>query len=151
MLTTVKRSYWYVYLFVLSTETIFSGDSGYPQRPWLMTPILNAVRGSREELYTIKHVQARGCIERCYGLLKARWRCLLKDRVLHYHPNVASKITMACCVLHNMFLPPLQPRLVALDNGDDITMQASTSTTVGSQNELIQGRAMLSCLLNRLQ
>ncbi|KAJ8720629.1 hypothetical protein PYW08_006094 [Mythimna loreyi] len=80
------------------------GDSGYPQRPWLMTPILNAVQGSREERYTERHVQARNCIERCFGLLKARWRCLLKDRVLHYHPHVASNIIMACCVLHNIAL-----------------------------------------------
>ncbi|KAL4706732.1 hypothetical protein ACJJTC_014487 [Scirpophaga incertulas] len=30
------------------------GDSGYPQRPWLMTPILNAEPGSQEELYIYK-------------------------------------------------------------------------------------------------
>ncbi|XP_046976572.1 putative nuclease HARBI1 [Vanessa cardui] len=131
------------------------GDSGYPQRPWLMTPILNAVEGSREHRYTQLHVQARNCIERCFGLLKARWRCLLRDRVLHYHPRVASKITMACCVLHNIALqaglPPPQPLPAALDNGDDTLMQDPTSTVfVGSQSEVIQGRAMLSCLLNRI-
>ncbi|CAG5045205.1 unnamed protein product, partial [Parnassius apollo] len=81
---------------------MIAGDSGYSQRPWIMTPILNAPQGSREELYTTRHVQARTCIERCFGLLKTRWRCLLRDRVLHYHPTVASKITLACCVLHNI-------------------------------------------------
>ncbi|KAL4720306.1 hypothetical protein ACJJTC_013560 [Scirpophaga incertulas] len=35
------------------------GDFGHPQRPWLMTPILNAEPGSQEELYTRRHVQAR--------------------------------------------------------------------------------------------
>ncbi|XP_045506495.1 putative nuclease HARBI1 [Colias croceus] len=53
------------------------GDSGYPQRPWLMTPILNAIPGSVEDTYTQRHVQARNCIECCFGLLKSRWRCLL--------------------------------------------------------------------------
>ncbi|CAG4984828.1 unnamed protein product [Parnassius apollo] len=52
------------------------GDSGYPQRPWLMTPILNAVPGSVEDTYTQRHVQARNCIERCFGLLKSHWRDL---------------------------------------------------------------------------
>ncbi|CAB3222835.1 unnamed protein product [Arctia plantaginis] len=131
------------------------GDSGYPQRPWLMTPILNAVGGSREERYTQKHVQACNCIERSFGLLKARWRCLLRDRALHYHPHVASSITMACCVLHNIALqaglPPPQPHPAAHDNGDDITMQDPTpAATVGNQSEVLQGRAMLTSLLNRL-
>ncbi|CAG4992911.1 unnamed protein product [Colias eurytheme] len=58
------------------------GDSGYPQRPWP----LNAIPGSVEDTYTQRHVQARNCIERCFGLLKSRWRCLLRHRTLHYHP-----------------------------------------------------------------
>ena len=33
-----------------------------------------------------------------------RFRCLLKDRVLHYAPEYATKIIMACVVLHNMCL-----------------------------------------------
>lgn len=137
-------------------EIHFSGDSGYPRRPWLMTPILNAAQGSREELYTQRHVQARNCIERCFGLLKERWRCLLKDRVLHYHPSVASKIITACCVLHNMSLTPHLQLSISTDNGDDNinatqTSTASTSITTNSQNDLIQGRAMLNCLISNLQ
>lgn len=121
-----------------------------------MTPILNAVQGTREELYTQRHIQARNCIERCFGLLKSRWRCLLRDRVLHYQPHVASKITMACCVLHNKALkarlPPPPPHSLpaAHEDSDDDTLLASTST-VNFQSELIQGRAMLTCLLSRLQ
>lgn len=30
------------------------------------------------------------------------YRCLLKDRVLHYRPKTASKIILACAVLHNL-------------------------------------------------
>lgn len=120
-----------------------------------MTPILNAPQSTMEELYTQRHVQARNCIERCFGLLKARWRCLLKHRVLHYHPLIASNIIMACCVLQNKALkanlpPPHSLPAAHEDNDEDnITLQASTST-VNTQSELIQGRAMLSCLLNRL-
>lgn len=31
-----------------------------------------------------------------------RFRCLLKHRVLHYAPTVASKIINSCTILHNM-------------------------------------------------
>lgn len=47
-------------------------------------------------------MSCRALIERCNGLLKMRFRCLLKHRVLHYTPQMACKITNACAVLHNM-------------------------------------------------
>lgn len=128
----------------------FSGDSGYPLRPWLLTPILDAVPGSREEIYTRRHIQARNCIERCFGLLKSRWRCLLRHRTLHYHPVKAGKIVLACSVLHNMAveanLPP-PPLLEVEDSFNAIENVIS----VGSQNELIRGRATLHNLLLRLE
>lgn len=46
-------------------------------------------------------MSCRALIERCNGLLKMRFRCLLKHRVLHYTPQVACKIINACAVLHN--------------------------------------------------
>ncbi|KAK3911221.1 Putative nuclease [Frankliniella fusca] len=78
------------------------GDSAYPREPWLLTPIVGAPPGSPEEYYTELHCKARNCVERCYGVLKGRFRCLLKDRVLHYRPAKAGRIVKACCVLHNM-------------------------------------------------
>lgn len=48
------------------------------------------------------HKKTRSIIERCNGLLKSRFRCLLKHRVLHYSPTTASRIINACVVLHNM-------------------------------------------------
>ncbi|XP_060809930.1 putative nuclease HARBI1 [Amyelois transitella] len=60
------------------------GDSGYPLRATLMTPIENALPGSPEAHYTSLHV------------------CLLADRRLHYSPEKAARITNACCVLHNI-------------------------------------------------
>ena len=33
-----------------------TGDSGYPQWPWLLTPILNAVENSREHIYMQRHM-----------------------------------------------------------------------------------------------
>ncbi|XP_026745433.1 putative nuclease HARBI1 [Trichoplusia ni] len=130
------------------------GDSGYPQRPWLMTPILNCEPGSQEDTYTRRHVQARSRIERCFGLLKARWRCMLRHRVLHYHPEMASKITNACCVLHNIALhasipPPSDMPAGSLEGSEDDAVHHSTSIN-DNQNELIRGRAMRSRLVSRM-
>ncbi|KAG6456669.1 hypothetical protein O3G_MSEX009869 [Manduca sexta] len=52
-------------------ETVWLlGDSGYPQQPWLMTPILDAAPNSLESNYNTKHMQARVVIENTFGRLK---------------------------------------------------------------------------------
>lgn len=79
-----------------------TGDSGYALRPWLMTPVLNAEPNSPEDRYNIAHRQIRSLIERTNGLLKMRFRCLLKHRTLHYKPDTASRIINSCAILHNM-------------------------------------------------
>ncbi|XP_013188477.2 putative nuclease HARBI1 [Amyelois transitella] len=85
-----------------SEATWLLGDSGYSQRRTMMTPILDAEPVTPEAYYTQKHVKARNVIERTIGLLKARFRCLLCHRVLHYQPQVAGFITNACVILHNI-------------------------------------------------
>ncbi|XP_060858749.1 putative nuclease HARBI1 [Metopolophium dirhodum] len=77
------------------------GDSGYPLRQWLLTPITNPTTNP-EKYYNQKQMSTRSLIERCNGVLKMRFRCLLKDRTLHYKPEKASSIINACIVLHNM-------------------------------------------------
>lgn len=67
-----------------------------------MTPILGATSGTPEAEYNEKHLKARVVIENTFGRLKNRWRCLNKDRVLHYKPLKCARIIQACCVLHNM-------------------------------------------------
>lgn len=78
-----------------------AGDSGYAQRPWMMTPILGAEPNTPEEYYTRRHCSTRNVVERCFGILKTRFRCLLAHRVMHYDPLKAGKIVNACVVLHN--------------------------------------------------
>nr|CAI5867917.1 unnamed protein product [Callosobruchus analis] len=76
------------------------GDSGYPQEPWLMTPILNPVARNPESRYTEAHIQARNCVERCIGVLKGGFLCLSK--ILRYSPQKVGNITNACAILHNL-------------------------------------------------
>lgn len=78
------------------------GDSGYGQEPWLLTPYANFEEGSPEERYNMIHKRARNVIERTNGILKSRFRCLLRHRVLNYHPAKAAYIIYSCAVLHNI-------------------------------------------------
>lgn len=72
-------------------------------RPWLMTPLREElVENTPQWRFDRTFKRARSTIERCNGVWKGRFRCLLKDRTLHYHPVKASKIAKACAVLHNM-------------------------------------------------
>ncbi|KAF9422083.1 hypothetical protein HW555_002104 [Spodoptera exigua] len=78
------------------------GDSGYPLRRYMMTPVTDVTSDTPEAHYTSVHVRTRNIVERTIGLLKARFRCLLVHRVLHYSPPVAASIVNACVVLHNI-------------------------------------------------
>ena len=78
------------------------GDSDYPLQPWLLTPILDSIPESPEDRYTRRHCSARSCVERCIGVLKARFRCLLGERGLRYNPYNVGVIVIACAVLHNL-------------------------------------------------
>ncbi|KAG5891203.1 hypothetical protein JTB14_012688 [Gonioctena quinquepunctata] len=78
------------------------GDSGYPIQPWLMTPFLNTLPNSPEKMYNIMHRRTRNVVERGFGVLKARFRCLRKDRVLHYSHLMASRI-ICSAVLHKLW------------------------------------------------
>lgn len=70
----------------------FVGDNAYPLLPYLMTPKLNEPEGTPATRYTQCYVQTCSCVEQCVGILKGRWRCLRKERALHYAPEVADII-----------------------------------------------------------
>lgn len=67
-----------------------------------MTPIARAEERTPEGDYNECQKLTRSIIERVNGVLKMRFRCLLKHRVLYYKPETASKIINTCCALHNM-------------------------------------------------
>ncbi|KAF0710558.1 putative nuclease HARBI1, partial [Aphis craccivora] len=78
-------------------------NSVYILRKCLLTPLANP-KTDAENFYYQKQMSTRSIIERCNGVLKMRFRCLLKDRTLHYKPEKASLIINACIVLHNMYI-----------------------------------------------
>ena len=54
-----------------------------------MTPVDNVPEDTPEGRYNTIQKKARSTIERTFGILKGRWRCLLAARELHYAPSTA--------------------------------------------------------------
>ncbi|XP_060847995.1 putative nuclease HARBI1 [Rhopalosiphum padi] len=110
------------------------GDSGYPLRPWLLTPISNPTNEA-EEYFNKQQMSARSKIERCNGVLKGRFRCLIKDQTLHYKPEKATKIINACVVLHNLCITYNVPEFVDGENLSDFGMY-QTPLGVAEDNDV---------------
>lgn len=79
----------------------FIGDSGYPLQPYLLNPFRNPANDS-EIRFNNALASTRNLVERCIGLLKMRFRCILKERSARYSPVFVCKMIKACAVLHNM-------------------------------------------------
>ncbi|XP_060554375.1 putative nuclease HARBI1 [Ruditapes philippinarum] len=78
------------------------GDSGYPLRRYLLTPKLNPTTQQEEE-FNKYHSRGRMVIERAFGLLKSRFRCLHRTGgVLQFKPGKCGKVVLACMRLHNL-------------------------------------------------
>lgn len=136
---------------------LFLGDSGYALRRYMMTPIVNTSPGSPEASYTYLHTKTRNIVERTIGLLKARFRCLLVHRVLHYSPIVAASIVNACTVLHNICvrgnvveIPELSEEELVYEASMQQSQPHHAQGATGSARELRDGLAARSALVTRL-
>jgi hypothetical protein len=49
------------------------GDSGYPLKKWLMTPLINSAN-LQEQRNNNFHCETRNAVERSFGVLKSRFR-----------------------------------------------------------------------------
>ena len=80
------------------------GDNGYPLKSWLMVPYITPT-SARQIGFNRKHSRARVVIERTFGLLKMRFRCVDRSGgTLQYTPQKVASFVVVCCVLHNMAL-----------------------------------------------
>lgn len=74
-----------------------------------MTPLNNATSVA-EQRYNRAHVKTRNTIERAFGLLKMRFRCLHRTGgCLQSSPSTCAKIITACAVLHNICIDKAVP------------------------------------------
>ncbi|XP_064648763.1 putative nuclease HARBI1 [Lineus longissimus] len=80
-------------------EEILLGDSGYPVRPWLMTPFLNPETAAQRR-YNKSHKKTRCLVERGIGQWKRWFNCLHGQ--LRYSPQKSCEIIAVCAALQNI-------------------------------------------------
>lgn len=120
-------------------------------RPWLLTPLLEPTPNTPEARFNDAFKSIRATIERCNGVLKARFRCLLQHRTLHYSPVKAVKIINACCVLHNICMA----NNVAVPEDDEqvqhiLNMNDANDENMGNVNpDLTAGRRMRQTIIEQ--
>lgn len=118
------------------------GDSGYPLSPYLMTPIANPVN-EREERFNMALRSARNSIERCIGVLKTRFRCLLKERVCRYSNVFVTKLVKVCASLHNMCIDG------NIDIPDDLVHEEHIGYDPHQENQEVIGVNLRQTIVNQ--
>ena len=119
------------------------GDSGYPCRRYLLTPLASP-NGPQEVAYNNSHIRTRNTIERAFGVLKRRFGYL--GTTLRTHLDTTKAIIVACAVLHNV---AVQTRLDLEEedmeanrdrnNIEHIRVMADDNV-MHNNNEAVQGR-----------
>ena len=85
----------------LRIRPLILADSASPLKDWLIKPYIFSANLTRSEKRFSRRLSAsRSTVERGFGLLKAKWRCLLK-RLDHEIENI-SNVIIACFILHNI-------------------------------------------------
>ena len=114
----------------------------YPLKKWLITPFGNPSTAEGRRFY-VYHRKTRCAIERCFGILKLRWRIL--DRKVCYGLKKVCKIPLPCCVLHNICRRNGTPLLedASLFGHPDDSDENSTLSTAGG---LLQRQRIIEML-----
>lgn len=93
-----------------------------------MTPYLHPENENHLN-YNVSHQKTRHFVEQCIGILKSRFRCICRQRVLLYSPAKVGKIINACATLHNIMvmegypLPNNQDILENIDPLDEVVVE----------------------------
>ena len=84
----------------VKVRPLLLGDGAYPLLPWLLKPYpITVILNRSQRRFNKTLSSARSTVERAFGLLKARWRILLK-RLDNKFCNIP-EVILTCCILHN--------------------------------------------------
>lgn len=134
-------------------------DVPYPIRRWLMIPYTGTLT-PEQACFNRVHNKAKSVVERAFGRLKARWRCLLFQ--LPVTEKNMNSVICSCIILHNVCEDHGHP--VEWQEGEqnnvsdkpsaevDVRQQQEESEEdVRQQEEGIAVRLALTCWLQRQQ
>ena len=80
---------------------LLAGDSAYPLTNWLMKPFPDRGRLTAEQRkFNLKFSALRCVVERAFGMLKSRWRIILKK--IEQNTTTLKRTVIAACVLHSI-------------------------------------------------
>lgn len=79
-----------------------------------MTPFHQPADGTPKSRFNEAYIEDRNSVERCIGLLKTRFRCLLKERVARYAQFVAA-IVNSCAQYYKICALTIMSILVRLN------------------------------------
>lgn len=115
-----------------------------------MTPICNP-QSQQERTFNELQIRARNTIERAFGVLKSRFRCLSKARSLHYGHEKSANIIYACGCLHNF----LQSHGIYLDEIEIVEDLPNDETlfdgeVLAANDYLREARQLRECYVHTL-
>ncbi|XP_031090557.1 protein ALP1-like [Ipomoea triloba] len=117
-------------------------DAGYCNAKGFLAPYrgqryhLNEFHGRQpqfaEEYFNMKHSRARNVIERCFGLLKGKWKILASPSFFPIKTQV--NIIIACCLLHNL----IRRNTIIEEREEDVIedLEASNNETDDEEDEV---------------
>lgn len=111
----------------LPTGAVILGDSGYPCRPWLLTPVANPETHA-EMQFNIAHRRTRIVVEQSFGRLKRQWNILHEG--LRVPVATAPKLISVCFMLRNIAID----RNLLEDNENEI---AGDDDNLGDDNAAV--------------
>ena len=90
------------------------GDEAFPLKTWLMKPLPQRGMSREQRIFNYRLSRARRVVENAFGILSARFRCLLTT--MPQKPHTVTTIVLASCLLHNILITR-KMRII----GDEIT------------------------------
>lgn len=104
------------------------GDSGYPCKSYLLTPI-RVPSTAKERHYNDSHSKTRNLIQRTFGIWKKRF--VILTRIMRTALPTSKKIVVACAILHNIAILNKLPMDMPEEKLESITTDMHAEDDVG--------------------